>query len=132
MQVLVNEFGERVQIYRPYINREEEARNVSIFVPESSQNTGLYNWEQVNHLTGNSWPGRWTDETNAAHYWWGMDSKSKPITPSEASQGPGVYASPRNTFLAPKYGRPDYRRLSSVYGVSTNRGAGGSRLALYS
>jgi len=118
MNVLVNNQGERVRIYRPYINREDESLGVSIFVPESSTNVGLYDWEQVNHLNGESPAGLFTDEVYNAGYWWGMKPFATREPPcSLAAQQPGVYANPTNFYrpqmlMAP----PRYLTMTNVYG----------------
>lgn len=116
MQVLVNNFGERIRVYRPYINREEEARNVSIFVPESSTNVGLYDWEQVDHLTGNSWPGLFVNESQAANQWWGMTPFPQNQTKSYAATLPNVTSTPQNTFQRRPYQQAQYKRLAAIYG----------------
>ena len=42
MQVLVNNQGIRYKNYRPYIDREEDLYNVSLYDPYRDYNTGLY------------------------------------------------------------------------------------------
>jgi hypothetical protein len=117
MEVLVNNYGERARIYRPHIQREESALNVSIFVPESSTNTNLYGVEPVNHLTGYAPAGRFTEEVAAANYWWGMKAFNQEEPPkSLAAREPGVYANPKN-FVRTNYVLPPYQNMASAYGA---------------
>jgi hypothetical protein len=117
MQVLANNYGERVRIYRPYINREESAMNVSIFVPESSTNTNLYGVEPVDHLTGNAPAGTFSQEVASANYWWGMKPFDKVVPPkSYAAEQPGVYSNPQN-MQRPNYIIPPYQNMGRIYGA---------------
>jgi hypothetical protein len=117
MQVYVNDFGERiVPPYSVYVDRQEEARNVSLMIPESSTNVGLYDFEQVNHLTGNSEPGMFTDESALANYWWGLRPYNEKETKSYAATLPDVASTPRNTFLNRPFVKSPYKRLKDIYG----------------
>lgn len=132
MNVLVNRNGARVRLYRPYINEEETARNVSIFVPESSHNTGLYFTEPVDHLTGNSSAGRFTDSARSANFWWGMTPYPTTLSgESYAASLPNTYTSPRNMFERVNYEMPKYRTMENIYGRKTKQGPGHSGLAGY-
>lgn len=118
MQVYTDEFGNRiVPPYTPYINRMESDLNVSIYVPESSATVGLYLWNQVDQLTGNSPAGRFIDESRNANYWWGMKPNTKVTpNPSYAALQPGVYTNPTNSYAKPNFSLPPYKRLVDIYG----------------
>ncbi len=117
MNVLVNQWGERVQIYRPYINEEETSRNVSIFVPESSHNSGLYDWEPIDHINASASAGRFSQSVKDVKFWWDMNPEVERETKSYAQEElPSVYSSPRSRFQAKPYVMAPYRKLTDIYG----------------
>jgi hypothetical protein len=116
MQVLSNNYGQRTRVYRPYINREESSLNVSVFVPESSVNTGLYTIEPVDHLTGNSPAGTFVQQADSANYWWGMTPYNK-VTPKNDlyTIQPHIYSNPTD-FQSHNYSASPYRNMGNAYG----------------
>lgn len=132
MNVLVNNRGERIAIYRPYINLEETSRSVTITTPEESHNTGLYTREPVDHLTGNSSAGLWTDDVKLVNHFYGMTPYTK-VEPKEsyAASLPNTYTTPRNMFLKENYHVPKYRTLAKIYGTEAKQGPGMSGLISY-
>lgn len=121
MQVLVDEDGYRKRLYRPRINREESSLNVSIFIPESSTNTGLYDVEPVDHLTGNQKQGSFKQQVDSARYWWDLKpleyvKTSNTYNINSGREVPDVYKNPQNTYQEKYAVKPGSEEITKTYG----------------